>query len=103
LRRVPDATLVGFRGALRPAAGLTTIRRALNRWDALTRPARAAVLVSALLRNWPGHLRRSALRSESWMDEHEWDSLGDMRGNMSLQRIPDPAAYERANFRMALR
>ena len=23
--------------------------------------------------------------------------------HMSLQRIPDPAAYERANFRMALR
>ena len=30
-------------------------------------------------------------------------SLGEMRGNMSLERIPDPAAYERANFRVALR
>jgi hypothetical protein len=37
------------------------------------------------------------------MQEHEWESLNDMRGNMSLQRIPDPAAYERANFRMATR
>jgi dihydroorotate dehydrogenase (fumarate) len=40
---------------------------------------------------------------EAWMTEHEWDSLGEMRGNMSLERLPDPAAYERANFRMALR
>jgi hypothetical protein len=31
------------------------------------------------------------------------DSLGEMRGNMSLERLPDPAAYERANFRMGLR
>ena len=30
-------------------------------------------------------------------------SLHEMRGNMSLERIPDPAAFERANFRMALR
>ena len=40
---------------------------------------------------------------ESWMQEHEWSSLSEMRGNMSLGRIPDPAAYERANFRVALR
>ena len=38
-----------------------------------------------------------------WMEEHEWCSLNDMRGNMSFQRIPDPVAYERANFRMTLR
>ena len=30
------------------------------------------------------------------------ESLGEMRGSMSLA-VPDPAAYERANFRMALR
>ena len=40
---------------------------------------------------------------ESWMQEHEWSSLDEMRGNMSFGRIPDPAAYERANFRMTLR
>jgi hypothetical protein len=37
------------------------------------------------------------------MREHEWNSLGEMRGNMSLERIPDPAAYERANLRMVLK
>jgi hypothetical protein len=36
---------------------------------------------------------------EAWMTENEWESLDLMRGNMSLQRIPDPAAYERATFR----
>lgn len=65
--------------------------------------AHATQLVSALLRHGPAHLTRVRREVESWMDEHEWPSLNEMRGNMSLGRIPDPAAYERANFRMSLR
>jgi len=65
--------------------------------------AHATQLVSALLRKGPGRLPEIRREVEAWMREHEWDSLNEMRGNMSLQRIPDPAAYERANFRMALR
>jgi dihydroorotate dehydrogenase (fumarate) len=65
--------------------------------------AHATQMVSALLRNGPGRLHTVRREIESWMQEHEWSSLGEMRGNMSLERIPDPAAYERANFRMALR
>ena len=65
--------------------------------------AHVTQLVSALLRNGPGHLRSIRQELEAWMQEHEWNSLNEMRGNMSLERIPDPAAYERANFRLALR
>jgi dihydroorotate dehydrogenase (fumarate) len=65
--------------------------------------AHATQMVSALLRNGPGHLRKVRNEIESWMQENEWSSLGEMRGNMSFERIPDPAAYERANFRIALR
>jgi dihydroorotate dehydrogenase (fumarate) len=65
--------------------------------------AHATQMVSALLRNGPGHLRTVRRQLEEWMREHEWDSLQEMRGNMGFDRIPDPAAYERANFRMSLR
>jgi dihydroorotate dehydrogenase (fumarate) len=65
--------------------------------------ADATQMVSALLRHGPTHLKTVLNEVESWMREHEWDSLNEMRGNMSFERIPDPAAYERANFRMALR
>ena len=65
--------------------------------------AHATQMVSALLRHGPDHLRTVRREIESWMQENEWSSLSEMRGNMSLERIPDPAAYERANFRMALR
>jgi dihydroorotate dehydrogenase (fumarate) len=59
-------------------------------------------LVSTLLRNGPRHLCTLRTELETWMNENEWNSLDEMRGNMGLQRIPDPAAYERANFRMML-
>jgi dihydroorotate dehydrogenase (fumarate) len=65
--------------------------------------AHATQMVSALLRHGPDHLRTVRREVESWMAEHEWESLDEMRGNMSLGRLPDPAAWERANFRMALR
>ena len=65
--------------------------------------AHGAQMVSALLRKGPDHVRTVLREVEAWMKEQEWNSLNEMRGNMSLQRIPDPAAYERANFRMALR
>jgi len=65
--------------------------------------AHAVQMVSALLRHGPARLRTVRQDVEAWMVEHDWASLGAMRGNMSLERIPDPAAYERANFRMALR
>ena len=65
--------------------------------------AHGAQMVSALLRHGPAHLQTVRHEIEAWMQEREWNSLDEMRGNMSFCRIPDPAAYERANFRMALR
>src|SRR5262245_11675812 len=65
--------------------------------------AHVTQMVSALLRNGPGHLRTIRADLEAWLEENEWNSLDEMRGNMSLERVPDPAAYERENFRMMLR
>jgi len=65
--------------------------------------AHVTQMVSALMRNGPKHLRTVRADLEAWMEENEWESLQEMRGNMSFQRIPDPAAYERATFRRMLR
>ena len=56
-------------------------------------------LVSALIRNGPTHLRKLRTEIETWMQENEWNSLDEMRGNMSFQRIASPASYERETFR----
>ena len=60
--------------------------------------AHAVQVVSALLRHGPEH--HAVLRRElaEWLEEHEYDSLRQMQGSMSLTSCPDPAAYERANY-----
>jgi dihydroorotate dehydrogenase (fumarate) len=91
-------------GRIRASIGVTGgVHTALDVIKATMAGADATQMVSALLGHGPGHLRNVLGDIASWMLEHEWSSLSEMRGNMSLGRIPDPAAYERANFRMALR
>ena len=34
----------------------------------------------------------------SWMEEHEYDSIEQMKGSLSQAASPDPAAFERANY-----
>ena len=91
-------------GRVRASIALTGgIHTALDVVKATMAGAHATQMVSALLRHGPSHISRVLTDLHAWLVEHEWTSLGEMRGNMSLERIPDPAAYERANFRMALR
>jgi dihydroorotate dehydrogenase (fumarate) len=61
--------------------------------------AHALQLVSALMRNGPGCLKAVRKELEAWMIANEWNSLDEMRGNLSFQHIPNPAVYERQTFR----
>jgi dihydroorotate dehydrogenase (fumarate) len=61
--------------------------------------AHAVQIVSALMRHGPEHLKQLQTEVEAWMIANEWGSLDEMRGNMSFQRIPNPAVYERETFR----
>src|SRR4029453_14602481 len=64
--------------------------------------AHAVQMGSALLHHGPEHLpllRRELVR---WLEEHEYGSLREMRGSMSLRNCPDPQAYERANYMLML-
>jgi dihydroorotate dehydrogenase (fumarate) len=60
--------------------------------------AQAVQTVSALLQKGPGHLRQLRDGLARWLEEHEYDSLGQMCGSMNLAKSPDPKAYERANY-----
>jgi dihydroorotate dehydrogenase (fumarate) len=59
-------------------------------------------IVSALFRNGPGHLRKLRKDLEQWMEENEWSTLTEMRGNMGVDKAPNPKAYDRANYMMML-
>lgn len=59
-------------------------------------------VVSALLKNGPEHIGLLRDGLEGWMREHEYESLDQLRGSMSLLRCPDPEAFERANYMRVL-
>jgi dihydroorotate dehydrogenase (fumarate) len=60
--------------------------------------ADAVQVVSALLRNGPEKLADLRADLASFLEEHEYDSLSQMKGSMNLLRCPHPGAHERANY-----
>jgi dihydroorotate dehydrogenase (fumarate) len=60
--------------------------------------ASAVQTVAALLTRGPEYLALLKERFETWLVDHEYESLEQMRGSMNLAHCPDPAAYERANY-----
>jgi dihydroorotate dehydrogenase (fumarate) len=74
------------------------VHDALGAIKAVMAGASCVQLVSALLTHGPAHLARVRADLERWLEEHEYQSLAQMRGSMSLERCPDPRAFERANY-----
>ncbi len=60
--------------------------------------AHVVQIVSALLRNGPEHLATVLAGLSQWLEEHEYESLAQMRGTMNLKHCPDATAFERANY-----
>ena len=65
---------------------------------ALLAGAHAVQMVSALLRHGPAFVTAMRNGLEQWMEWQKLSSLDEVRGRVSLQRTPDPAAFERANY-----
>jgi dihydroorotate dehydrogenase (fumarate) len=62
-----------------------------------------AMMTSALLRHGVEHLGVVLEEMRDWMTEHEYHSLRMMHGCMSFRSVPNPSAYERANYLKVLR
>lgn len=64
--------------------------------------ASAVQTVSSLLLNGPEHIKVIVDGMRAWLEEHEYESLAQAKGSMSLERSPNPAAFERANYMKVL-
>lgn len=65
--------------------------------------AKVAMVASELL--WDGLLepvQNILMHTQSWMQEHEYQSIKQMQGSMSQKAVKDPAAFERANYMKVL-
>ena len=83
------------RAALAATGGVHT---ALDAVKAVMAGAHATQMVSALLRHGPDYLRQVRQELALWLEEHEFESLRQMQGSMSLLRCAEPATYQRANY-----
>src|ERR1039457_607492 len=60
--------------------------------------AKVAMMTSALLKRGISYLDTIATELLVWMGEHEYDSIKQMQGSMSRNAVPQPKAFERANY-----
>jgi dihydroorotate dehydrogenase (fumarate) len=65
---------------------------------ALLAGATVATTTSALLRHGPSHLTYLRDGLARWLTEHDYVSVSQLRGSMAVGSVPDPEAYERANY-----
>jgi len=69
---------------------------------ALLAGADVAQMASVLLERGPDWLATLAGGLADWLDEHEYASVRELKGSMSQASCPDPAAFERAGYMLAL-
>jgi dihydroorotate dehydrogenase (fumarate) len=78
------------------------VHTALDVLKAMMVGARVAMMTSALLRHGIEHMTKVRADLQSWMEEHEYESIRQMQGSMSHRSVPDPAAFERGNYMKVL-
>jgi dihydroorotate dehydrogenase (fumarate) len=64
--------------------------------------ADVTMMCSALLMHGPEYIGKVLQDLERWMQDHEYESIEQMKGSLSHKSIADPSAYERANYMKAL-
>ncbi len=58
---------------------------------------------SAVLHEGPEQVRTMEEGLVAWMEEHEYESVTQLRGCASQAAVEDPSAFERANYLRTLR
>jgi dihydroorotate dehydrogenase (fumarate) len=74
------------------------VHTAIDALKAVMVGANAVQVVSCLLKHGPGKLTELRDGLAKWLTEHEYASLDQALGSMSLAKSPNPQAFERANY-----
>jgi dihydroorotate dehydrogenase (fumarate) len=94
------AMLYGRIGA--SLAATSGIHRATDALKMLMAGADVTMFCSVLLRRGIDHIRVIEREMREWMEEHEYESVEQLKGSMSQKNCPDPSAFERAQYMRAL-
>jgi dihydroorotate dehydrogenase (fumarate) len=83
-------------------AATTGIHHGVDALKMIMAGADVTMLCSVLLRRGIDHIRVIEREMREWMEEHEYESVEQIKGIMSQKNCPDPAAFERAQYMRAL-
>lgn len=64
--------------------------------------AHVAMMTSAFFQNGIRHANLVVHEMTQWMEDHEYESIQQMRGSMSRRCVPNPTAFDRANYMRVL-
>ncbi len=97
--RLPLRWIGLLHGRVRASLAATTgVHRAEDALKVLLAGADVAMMASALLQNGPGHAAGVLRDVHAWLEEHEYDSVRQLKGSVSQSGAEDPEAFERANY-----
>ncbi len=83
-------------------AGSAGVHNAADVAKLLLVGADVVTMTSALLQHGPEYVTRVLNGLATWMTEHDYGDVSEMRGALSQRSAPDPEAFERANYLKAL-
>jgi len=101
--RLPLRWIAILKGKLKAGLAATSgLHSAYDVIKMLMVGADVTMLCSTLLKNGIYHMMQIEKDLLEWMQEKEYESIRQMQGSMSQMRIPDPSAFERANYMKAI-
>jgi dihydroorotate dehydrogenase (fumarate) len=78
------------------------VHTAVDGLKAVMAGASAIQLVSVLLMHGPQYLKTLRDDLGRWLERHEYESLAQAKGSMSLKNVPNPGAFVRGNYMKVL-
>jgi dihydroorotate dehydrogenase (fumarate) len=101
--RVPLRWIALLYGRLQTCLAATSgVHRASDVLKMLMAGADVTMLCSALIRHGVrqiGVIERDLI---AWMEEHEYESVAQLKGSLSQKNCPDPRTFERAQYMRAI-
>ena len=102
---VSDDLIEGEENEIRPIVhvhGAHAIHRGTDALKCLMAGADVTMLCSALMRHGLQQLQVVQREMCAWMQEHEYESVEQLKGSMSQQNCANPTAFERAQYMQAI-
>ena len=101
--RLPLRWIALLYGRLNASLAATSgIHRASDALKMLMVGADVTMLCSTVIRHGIPQIAMIERELVDWLEEHEYESVSQLKGSLSQKKCPDPAAFERAQYMKAI-